>query len=96
MTSKTQFLDEKLTNFKKWAVEALPSELQSFKSDIESLNTDKLLIFVMTILKPFKHNIEGFINEKLKENNMTKDDVKHDDYIKLYRYLNCFCDVILN
>lgn len=96
MTSKSEFLDEKLKNFKAWAMGALPSELQSFKSDLEILNVDSLIIFVSTILKPYKDNLEAFIDEKIRENNFDKQKIKHEDYIKLYRYLSMFCDVILN
>ena len=95
MDTKT-FLSSKLENFKRFCQDRLPAKLERFRSEVNSLTVEQLVLFTTVVLAPYRNDLMGYLNQMLSTYEVPKSEISNEDYRKMYRYLSCFCETVLH
>lgn len=95
--SKRDYLNAKLSNFKKFINDHIPNDNSKFKNDLLmlcSVSVEDFTSYIIIKVKPFKNNVDEYINKMASEYNVDIIKYQKEDVSKLKRYLEMFIDII--
>lgn len=93
MTTRTEILTTKLTNFQKFVKENIPQELSVWTEVLQALSVDQLIMYTNVELIPNRARLERYVDGLLEKHDVKKETIADDVYKKLIRYLECFCEI---
>lgn len=97
MSNKRDFINAKLSNFKKFINDHIPDANSKFKNDLLmlcSVSVEDFTSYIIIKVKPFKTNIEEYISKMSSEYNVDISKYQKEDVNKLKRYLEMFLDIV--
>lgn len=93
MTTKREFLTEKITNFFNYLEENLQKacpDISELLEEYRKYSTDEFMIYVQLTNKRLNGNTNKFIQEILMMYNCEDTDIDYETKTKIYRYLELF------
>ena len=102
MTTKRDFITEKLTNFKAFLTEITDVEgneipkIDSIVNDLEMgcRNLEMFTEGVLTHILPHHNNLDSLLENYVKSYDVSLTLIKKEDQSKIKRYLDCFCKFV--